>query len=461
MKIIFIFIFLFIYVNNFIILPFTQLNQNLEYLINNNDITNITSANPILNLYSTIFLGNTPFKLLLKLYPYNNYFSFSAITQIDYNYTNYTFYNPFISKSLHVNKNINFNEEFREVTDVFYFMSYEGDINNIYKERKNLDFKLNNFKPYLYLNCFVSNWYFSSNYTGILGLGRSSSNYPNNNFIKELKVKSVINNSIWIVEFDKDSNDNIDYDKGKLIIGEYPHVYNPNKYNSENYYKLKLFNDYFNLKYNNEWVIQVDNSYIIKEGEVRTSSNYINFIDIMFGLYTMQAPYFLFEQLKFLFFEKYFDKKICKFKKLIKDNDEKIYIFCTKKFFDENEQKLFHKIIFNITNSSDIIQFELNSKDVFITKNDIVYFMINFSLKDDRQDMIKVGLIFLNKYKLVFDYDNDEIGIYIDFLKNNDKSNKIFVLTFTILFLCCFCFTFFGYKKGLWCVEKNKSRKIK
>ena len=87
--------------------------------------------------------------------------------------------------------------------------------------------------------------------------------------------------------------------------------------------------------------------------------------------------------------------------------------------------------------------------------------MINFSLKDDRQDMIKVGLIFLNKYKLVFDYDNDEIGIYIDFLKNNGKNNKIFVLTFTILFLCCFCFTFFGYKKGLWCVEKNKSRKIK
>ena len=50
---------------------------------------------------------------------------------------------------------------------------------------------------------------------------------------------------------------------------------------------------------------------------------------------------------------------------------------------------------------NDIIQFQLNSKDVFITKNDIVYFMINFSLKDDRQDMIKVGQIFLHKYKFV------------------------------------------------------------
>ena len=75
--------------------------------------------------------------------------------------------------------------------------------------------------------------------------------------------------------------------------------------------------------------------------------------------------------------------------------------------------------------------------------------------------MIKVGLIFLNKYKMVFDYENDEIGIYLNNKENNNKNNKLFILLFLILFLCCFCLTFFGYKKGLWCVEKNKSRKIK
>ena len=217
-------LFFLIYVNTYIILPFNQLNPDLEKIINSNDITSMTTSNSILNLYTSIYLGDTPYKLLLKLSPYNNYFSFITIPNINFNYTNYTFYNPFLSKSLHRNKNINYKEEFREVTDVFYFITNEDDINNIYQKEKNIGDK---FKPYLYLNCFLSNWYFSDNYTGILGLGRNSSNYPQYNFMKELRAKSVINNSIWSVDFNNSNNEFIDYEKGNLILGEFPHVYNP------------------------------------------------------------------------------------------------------------------------------------------------------------------------------------------------------------------------------------------
>ena len=42
---------------------------------------------------------------------------------------------------MHLNKNIDFKEEFREVTDVFYFITNEGDINNIYKNGKTLEFE--------------------------------------------------------------------------------------------------------------------------------------------------------------------------------------------------------------------------------------------------------------------------------------------------------------------------------
>ena len=458
MKNIFIIIFLFIYSNTYIILPFKQLNPYLELIINNNDIANIAASNSILNLYSTIYLGNTPFKLLLKLSPYNNYFSFIPVTNINLNYTNFTFYNPFLSKSLHRNKNINFKEEFREVTDVFYFITNEEEINNIYHTEKNIDDK---FKPYLYLNCFVSNWNFGDNYTGILGLGRNSTNYPQYNFIKELKAKSVINHSIWSIEFNNNSdsnNDYIDYEKGNLIIGEYPHIYNPNKYKIENYHKLYLYDDHFNKNNNNDWFIKIENSYIIKQGEVRTSSNYIKYINIVFGLYYMQAPYFLFEQLKALYFEKYFKNKICQCQKIFKDNEEKMNIYCSKKYFDKNEQKLFPRIIFNIKNYSDIIQFELNNTDVFIAKDDKVYFMINFN-SNGRQDMIQLGQIFLNKYKMVFDYDNEEIGIYITKMINNNKENKEIIFIFAIVFFCCFLF--FGYKKGWWCIDKIKPRKIK
>ena len=412
-------LFFLIYVNTYIILPFNQLNPDLEKIINSNDITSMTTSNSILNLYTSIYLGDTPYKLLLKLSPYNNYFSFITIPNIKFNYTNYTFYNPFLSKSLHRNKNINYKEEFREVTDVFYFITNEEDINNIYQKDNNIE---ENFKPYLYLNCFLSNWYFSDNYTGILGLGRNSSNYPQYNFMKELRAKSVINNSIWSVDFNNSNNEFIDYEKGNLILGEFPHVYNPSRYKSENYYKIKLYEDYFNINNNNDWFIKIENSYILKEGEVRTSSNYINYINIIFGLYTMQAPYFLFEQLKSLFFEKYFNKKICQYQKVLKDNEEKIIIFCSKKNFGKNEKKLFPKIIFYIKNYSEIIQLELNDTDVFVNKSDKVYFMINFDL-NGRQDLIKVGQIFLYKYKMVFDYDNEEIGIYI-----YNKINTYFII---------------------------------
>jgi hypothetical protein len=462
MKKFLIFIFLFIYIDTYIILPFDQLNQKLEYHINNNDITNITTENSILNLYTTIYMGNPPFKLLIKLFPYNNYFSFTPIPFTNFNYTNFTFYNPFLSKSLHRNKNIDFKEEFREVTDVFYFITNENDISDIYQSEKNSDIKQEKFKPYLYLNCFVSNWHFSDNYTGVLGLSRNYANYQEANFIKELQAKSVINNSIWSVEFNnnfnndlKDKKDNI-YKKGNLIIGEYPHIYNPKKYNEKNYYKIGLYYDNVNKNNNNEWIIKIYNTYIIKKGEVRTSSNYIKYINIIFGLYTMQAPYFLFEQLSALFFEKYFENKICQYEKYQKENDEKIYIFCSKNNFDIKEQNLFPKIVFNIKNSSNIIKFEFNSTDLFASKNDKVYFLISFSLHD-RQDMIKVGQIFLYKYKIVFDYNNEEIGLYIssDF---NQKGNKDILIYIIIIFIFV---VFFGYKKGWWCVDLMKSRKIK
>ena len=75
-----------------------------------------------------------------------------------------------------------------------------------------------------------------------------------------------------------------------------------------------------------------------------------------------------------------------------------------------------------------IINSELNDINSYllaelVTKeyNDKVYFMINFDL-NGTQDLIKVGQIFMHKYKMVFDYDNEEIGIYISHKIN--KSNK-------------------------------------
>ena len=454
MKIIFInIIFLFIYANTYIILPFSQLNPYLEYLINNNNISDISTPNSLLNLYSTIYMGNTPFKLLVKLSPYNNFFSFTSIPFINYTLTNYSFYNPFKSKSLHRNKAINFQEEFREVTDVFYFLTNEDDLNNIYQNKNNFEIVYDMYKPYLYLNCLVSNRYFADNYTGILGFGKNSNYYKEYNFIDELKAKSVINHSIWSFDFYNKEK----YDKGNLIIGEYPHVYNPKKYKLENYYKIKLNQDKINENNNNDWIIKLDNSYIIKPGEIKTSLNYIKYMNIIFCLHIIEAPYLLFEQLNFIFFEKYFEKKICQYQKIVKDNDEKLFISCSKKNF-EQEKKFFPKIYFTIKNISNIIKFEFNYTDLFETKKDKINFLISFT-KNGRQDMIKVGQIFLHKYQIVFGYDNNEIGLYINnSIKSKGMNEIIYIIILLIIF---FGFVFVGYKKGWWCSDTAKARKIK
>ena len=465
------FLILLIKINTYIVLPINKLNPELELLINNNNDTDPVKYNQISNIYTTIYMGNSPYKLLVKLSPYNNYFTFTPIQKFSSNVTNYIFYNPFLSKSLHRNKAINYKEEFREVTDVFYFRIKQGDISSNYIIEKNDDdfdmdynkenkIKEDGYNPYLYLNFLISNWYFGDNYTAVLGLSRYGDEYDYANFINELKDKSIINNSLWSVEFNNDMYENNNNYIGNLIIGEYSHIYEPKKYKKENYYKIKLFDDNLFLNNNNDWIFIIDNSFIIMEGEIRTSLNYIKYMDIIFGLETIRAPYFLFEQLNFIFFGKYFDSDICQYQEEKTDNDEIMYITCPKPYFNEKDIKLFPKIIFNIKSEKKFnLKLELNYTDLFVTKKDKVYFLIYFT-KYQRQNIINIGQIFLKKYKFVFDYDNDEIGIYLNDLNIKENKSKFFYIFLIILLLSillCYKKGYFNNKQFYLLDKGNKS----
>ena len=73
--------------------------------------------------------------------------------------------------------------------------------------------------------------------------------------------------------------------------------------------------------------------------------------------------------------------------------------------------------------------------------------------------MIKVGQIFLHKYQIVFGYDNNEIGLYINnSMKSKGMNEIIYIIILLIIF---FGFVFVGYKKGWWCSDTTKARKIK
>ena len=94
-----------------------------------------------------------------------------------------------------------------------------------------------------------------------------------------------------------------------------------------------------------------------------------------------------------------------------------------------------------------------------MTKKDKVYFLIYFT-KYQRQNIINIGQIFLKKYKFVFDYDNDEIGIYLNDLNIKENKSKFFYIFLIILLLSillCYKKGYFNNKKFYLLDKGNKS----
>ena len=81
-----------------------------------------------------------------------------------------------------------------------------------------------------------------SEVSGILGLNIKYDKdiLENYSTLKQFKERNLISNCIFFFNFN-DNNDNspLNYN-GQLIIGTYPHEYNPKKYKKENYFEIKV-----------------------------------------------------------------------------------------------------------------------------------------------------------------------------------------------------------------------------
>ena len=447
MKFYFIFFisFSFISINTYIVIPFNEIKTTDQEKFN--DVEELLNKYSFLNLYSEFYLGNSPYKLPVLFKENIDYFALTKSTLKEL--VSKDNYSPSSSESLKfidLNNKIklnNFKEQFVEATEYFHFLTNEDDLSLIYTDIEKGKLNADKYKSYLYIN-FLYPETKSTNYVGVLGLAYNNFNFPSNNFIKELKTKAVINSAIWSIDFPDIDEDT--YTKGNIIIGELPHIYDPQYYKKDEYYKTKIF---LNNDTASDWTIKTDSVSLMKDGNIGASCNYINTISINFGVHMMYAPKSLFEQLKDLYFDKLFDNRICDYKKIKIDKEKIIFVFCDKKSFNINEQKKFPKIIFNIQNLGGDL--ELNYKDVFMTKNDQIYLMIAFSSKEI-EDNFKLGQIFLYKYKFTFDYDNKEIGFYRNDLNNEKIFHRIKralrgkkLIIFLLIIVVC---GYFLYKKG-------------
>ena len=422
MKINFLIIFiLFFYIHSYIVIPFQELKNDDVYDFK--DAEQLLYELSYLKLYSEFYMGKYPrplpvfFKKDIDFFYLSNHDEDQLKSKIDYN--------PTKSDSFKLEEigSFKFNEiNYKRALANFNFLMTEGDINSIYKEDK-VQIDANKYISYDNIKLFYEKDLNDIKYfSGYMGLAYPNNNYENSNFVKELKNNALITNTIWSVQFPDIDEDTCK--KGNIVIGELPHIYEPQFYKENEYFKMKL-SEIYNNNTEYSWKLNVDNVNILKnyyentnKKEIGLSCDYIKSISIEFGAYMMYAPKKLFEQLKELYFNNLFDNGICDYKKIKTDDDKIIFIYCDKTLFEIKDRMDFPTIYIDIQQLGG--PFELSYKEVFTELNDKVYFLMAFSSKDN-EDNIKLGQKFLYKYQFTFDYDNREVGVY----RNNLNSQKV------------------------------------
>ena len=222
------------------------------------------------------------------------------------------------------------------------------------------------------------------------------------NMIGQLKKRKIINSTLFSIKYNNLK------EEGEIIIGEFPHEYDKNNYFEKNLYYNRVtcytcppFNYYsrFNqLFYDNKSLL------VTKTFQISIDHGFI------------EAPLSVKKEFD-PFFEKY--KDYCK-----EENLNDIYVFYCKKEAVEN----FKSIVFYFQNR-EIYKFgqlndfnlEFNYKDLFIKKNDdLYYFQIIFKKTEDWI----FGKPLFKKYRLVFDQNNKMYGIYSNLQKGIEEEQE-------------------------------------
>ena len=290
-----------------------------------------------------------------------------------------------------------------------------------------------------------------------IGLGFYA--YNNNhvlNFLLQLKMKDIINETYFFIDF-------IDNLKGNLYIGALPHEIMPSKFKEENY--NNIYKEGGGLV--DDWIFRVDfihNYHYNKDNLNDTDYIYKKSAKLVLDLNLngMVIDFHYFEKFNKSFFSPYLANKICEMRR----SEYTIYISCEKDKIDITKFKPIYFFQKNLNYT-----FNLDYNDLFIVKDNRIYFNILF---DDNgslfSQVIHIGKVFLKKYLLVFNYDQKLIGFYIQNMEENglqiddDKNFKTFnnkiiiIIVMSLLVISLFIILFFCMKKKP--VRKSRKNEI-
>ncbi len=401
MKNIFIFLFFFKIIENKIIV----LNFNTKYLKFNKEKSYL--ENYFYNLIYTNFkIGNPSQKIESFIFFNISFFYIKGNNLKNHKYDqnkSSTFQEIYETSFLEENYNIGI---------------YSEDSIKI-KDNKNKEININNYNFILSTELSInSNDYLPSE------IGFNSVQYGERdkklNIITNLFERNITKSKIFSFEYESK-------EKGKIIIGDFPHNYNKNyNKNSLHFTKAQKRKDKFNWDVLFDDIIFLNYKMIERKIYLSPESNLIvgsnEFHEIILNN----------------FFKEKINKKIC-FEEKMK-NLNYLFYYCNNNF----NIKKFDKIKFI---SKDLNKtFELDFNDVFDEFEGKIYFKIVFNENKNFNYFI-LGKPFLIKYKFVFNADSNEIGFYNNL--NNKSLFSNFIIFILIIFILILIFLIFKYRKKM------------
>ena len=282
------------------------------------------------------------------------------------------------------------------------------------------------------------------------------------NLIKQLKKNNIINSYTFLIKYN--NTNNINEEKGEIIIGGLPHEYDP-KHFSENYFIY----DYAPLgdqpPYN--WHLFFDkitfgDKNIVGEKNLTYLKNVAFSIDYGFIIASYTFKDYFYDN----FFNEY--KDLCFEEKI----DKYTYIYCQEEVIKNFKAISFH-LSKRYNSQANTTQIEFDYKDLFIKSREnpkLYYFQIIFV---EYSNKWVLGRPLFKKYPTIFDQDKKMIGFYLqtgeydiinddgkDNAKNNKKNNFWQWIIIGFLALCVIVLSIILYKVIPLIKRKKKANEL-
>ena len=405
--------------NEIVILPFNSSYKSQSFY----DYTFIDKIQER-NIYTLIDIGEPQYKIKAILSFDNPYFALipnKSFQKINNNINNsFEYYN--FSKS-NTFKNITcLNEYFLESrNDIIAEEKFKIKVFD-YKNNINRDIILNNMKIIVGIDNKYNYKIFNLNIGFRIIIDNENNEKQNYNFIYQLKERKITNDYYWSIFFDvgKRENGKFLYNSeqlfnatGKLIIGDLPSIYEPNKFHKSQLLTIYSFAKNLVLT----WAIDFNSIYYYNKINKITKDTYTN-VHININNYLIQAPNSYYFHIKNDFFNEYLSNNICE----IYSGNGFEAIFCHKsEKFNEVNLKEFPTLY--MQNNELQYIFEFNYLDLFLDEGDKYWFLITFPIFYEVEEWF-FGIIFLRKYNLIFNQDSKTISFYNPNLPLEDEKGN-------------------------------------